>query len=106
MKIGIMIETNEAEKAWNGFRFAVASLKKGHEVKVFLMSEGVEVETLTAEPHNAVAQMNLFTEAGGELLACGTCIVSRQLEEQTACPISNMMDMVAMVEWADQTITF
>lgn len=106
MKIGVMIETKEAEKAWNGFRFAVASLKKGHEVKVFLMSEGVEVESITAEPYNAAAQMTLFTEAGGELLACGTCIKSRQLEDATVCPISTMIDMVEMVEWADQTITF
>jgi len=29
MKIGIIIETNEPEKAWNGVRFANTALKKG-----------------------------------------------------------------------------
>jgi len=37
MKFGVIIETKEHEKAWNGFRFATASKKNGHEVKVFLM---------------------------------------------------------------------
>lgn len=34
MKFGILIETNEPEKAWNGVRFANASLKAGHEVRL------------------------------------------------------------------------
>ena len=37
MKIGIIIETKEPEKAWNAFRFAVTAKKQGHKVKVFLM---------------------------------------------------------------------
>lgn len=32
MKLGIKIETNEPEKAWNGVRFGNAALKQGHEV--------------------------------------------------------------------------
>lgn len=44
MKFGIIIETNEAEKAWNGVRFANASLLLGHQVKILLMNAGVERE--------------------------------------------------------------
>lgn len=47
MKIGIIIETMEYEKAWNAIRFAVTAKKKGHEVKVFLMGEGVEIVNST-----------------------------------------------------------
>jgi uncharacterized protein involved in oxidation of intracellular sulfur len=36
MRLGIIIETNEPEKAWNGVRFGNAALKQGHEVKIFL----------------------------------------------------------------------
>jgi len=36
MKFGILIETNDPEKAWHGVRFANASLKSGSEVKIFL----------------------------------------------------------------------
>lgn len=37
MKLGIILETKEPEKAWNAFRFANTALKKEHEVKMFLM---------------------------------------------------------------------
>ena len=63
MKFGILIETNEPEKAWNGVRFAVASLKKGHEVKIFLMSAGVEIESIVHEKYNAKAQIDDFVKA-------------------------------------------
>ncbi|PZP53189.1 MAG: DsrE family protein, partial [Azospira oryzae] len=32
MKIGIVVETKEAEKAWNAFRFGVAAQNGGHQV--------------------------------------------------------------------------
>jgi peroxiredoxin family protein len=35
MKIGIIIETKDYEKSWNGMRFALTAEKSGHEVKVF-----------------------------------------------------------------------
>lgn len=106
MKFGILIETKDPEKAWNGFRFANASLKKGHEVKVFLMGEAVECESIDEEPYHVSNEMTKFIESEGELLACGTCLISRQLDETTSCPISTMMDCVAMVEWSDRMITF
>ncbi|MHB1050258.1 MAG: DsrE/DsrF/TusD sulfur relay family protein [Bacteroidota bacterium] len=106
MKYGIILETKEYEKAWNAFRFAVTAKKRGHEVKVFLMGEAVECEGLTHEKYNVDAQLRAFVDAGGELLACGTCLKSRQLDEKTACPISTMVDCVEMVEWADRVITF
>ena len=106
MKLGIIIETKEYEKAWNAMRFAVTARKAGHEVKVFLMGEGVEIETLVHDKFNVEEQVNLYLENNGELLACGTCLKSRQLDDQTACPINTMMDCLAMVEWADKTVTF
>ncbi|HBX51772.1 MAG: DsrE family protein [Bacteroidetes bacterium RIFOXYA12_FULL_35_11] len=107
MKIGIIIETKEFEKAWNAFRFAVTAIKQGHEVKVFLMGEAVECEGLTHEKYNVDEQLHKFVDAGGELLACGTCLKSRKLENSVeVCPISTMVDCVNMVTWADKTITF
>lgn len=105
MKLGIIIETNQPEKAWNGVRFGNAALQKGHEVKLFLMSEGVEIEGLDKEPYDAKSQLATFVEQGGDLLACGTCITSRQ-QADGMCPISTMFDCVEMVEWADKTVTF
>ncbi len=106
MNIGIIIETKEYEKAWNAFRFAVTSKKLGHETKVFLMGEAVECEGLTHEKYNVDEQLKAFVSLGGELLACGTCLKSRQLEDDTTCPISTMVDCVNLVIWADKTVTF
>ncbi|MFA5972615.1 MAG: DsrE family protein [Lentimicrobiaceae bacterium] len=106
MKIGIIIETKEFEKAWNAFRFAVTSRKQGHDVKVFLMGEAVECEGLTHEKYNVDQQLKLFVSAGGEILACGTCLKSRQLDASESCPISTMVDCVNMVTWAERVVTF
>lgn len=106
MKFGIIIETNEPEKAWNGVRFANTSLKVGHEVKIFLMSAGVEIESITHEKFNAKKQIDDFVANGGAVLACGTCIKARNSEGTDVCPISTMNDCIRMVEWADRVITF
>ncbi|MCB0805077.1 MAG: DsrE family protein [Bacteroidales bacterium] len=106
MNLGIILETKEYEKAWNAFRFAVTARKKEHDVKVFLMGEAVECEGLTHEIYNVDEQLRKFAEAGGEILACGTCLKSRQLEGSETCPVSTMIECVAMVEWADKVITF
>lgn len=106
LKIGIILETKEFEKAWNAFRFAVTARKLGSEVKVFLMGEAVECEGLTHEKYNVAEQLKLFIAAGGSILACGTCLKSRQLESTESCPLSTMVDCVNMVIWADKVITF
>lgn len=106
MKFGVIIETSEPEKAWNGVRFGNASLKAGHEVKIFLMSAGVEVESLDEGKYNVKMQLEDFAKNGGTLLACGTCLKSRNRAESEVCPISTMQDCVDMVAWADKTITF
>ena len=106
MKLAIILETKELEKAWNAIRFAVTAKKQGHEVKLFLMGEAVECEGLTHEKFNVDEQLKTFVAEGGEILACGTCLKSRQLSSTEACPISTMVDCVEMVVWADRTVTF
>jgi sulfur relay (sulfurtransferase) complex TusBCD TusD component (DsrE family) len=106
MKIGIIIETKEFEKAWNAFRFGVTAIRERHKVKIFLMGEAVECEGLMHEKYNVNEQLNKFVELGGNILACGTCLKSRQKEGTEACPLSTMVDCVKMAEWADKTLTF
>lgn len=106
MKFGIIIQTNQPEQAWNAVRFANAALKQRHEVKLFLMGAGVEIEGITHEKYNASRQLHEFSGSGGVLLACGTCIEARNQTESALCPISTMLDCVRMVEWADKVLTF
>jgi uncharacterized protein involved in oxidation of intracellular sulfur len=106
MKLGIILETKEAEKAWNAFRFANTALKKGHEVKLFLMGEAVECENIEDPKFTVTEEMKKFEAAQGTLLACGTCLKSRMMDDFAVCAISTMNDCVELVEWSDRVITF
>ncbi len=106
MRIGIILETKEYEKAWNAFRFGITALKHEHEVKLFLMGEAVECEGLTHEKYDVDEQLKDFVFHGGEIFACGTCLKSRHLPETEACPMSSMVDCVNLVAWSDRTVTF
>ncbi|KIO59843.1 DsrE family protein [Bacillus amyloliquefaciens] len=106
MKLGIILETKEPEKAWNAFRFANAAIVKGHEVKIFLMGEAVECENIQHPKFKVIEEMKKLEALKGELLACGTCLKSRALDSTTSCPISTMNDCVNLVEWADKVVTF
>ena len=106
MKLGIIIETKEPEKSWNAMRFAVTAKKNSHVVKVFLMGEAVEIENLVHEKFDVAAQIKAFYGVRGEILVCGTCLTSRNMDGSAVCPISTMIDCVNMVEWADKVITF
>ena len=106
MKIGLIISTNEAEVVWNAFRFGNMSLKANHKVKVFLINKGVEIEDIKDEKYNLKEQVDSFIENKGQILACGTCLKSRQKEGTNVCPISTMKDLLKLVEESDRVLTF
>lgn len=106
MKIGIVIGTNEPEVVWNALRFGVTSLKASHEVNAFLMNKGVEVEEIHDEKYNVKEQIELFMQNKGKILACGTCLKSRNKGESNVCPISTMQDLLKLVEESDKLLTF
>ena len=106
MKIGIVMSTNEPEVVWNAFRFGNTSLKAKHKVKVFLINKGVEVESINDEKYDVREQINSFIENKGQILACGTCLKSRNREGSDVCPISSMVDLLKLVEESDRVLTF
>lgn len=106
MKIGIILQTKEYEKAWNAFRFGITAIKQECEVKLFLMGEAVECEGLTHEKYDVADKLKDFVLHGGEIFACGTCLKSRQMHETEACPMSTMIDCVSLIQWADKVVTF
>jgi len=106
MKLGIIISTNEPEVVWNAFRFGNTSIKANHEVKVFLINKGVEVEEIKNEKYNVKEQTDLFIKNKGKILACGTCLKSREKEGSNVCPISTMKDLLKLVEESDKVLTF
>ncbi len=106
VKLGILLNTSDAEVAWNAFRLGNTSLKARHEVTVFLLNKGVEMEDIKNEKYNVKEQIGFFLENKGRLLACGTCLKSRQKKGSAVCPLSTMNDLLKLVEESDKVLTF
>ncbi|WP_209438500.1 DsrE family protein [Natronococcus sp. JC468] len=103
--IGIVLETSDPERAWNAFRFGITALEDGHDVSAFLLGEGVEAEEIDDEGFDVRDRMEAFDDAGGELLACGTCLEIRNSEGSEVCPVSTMGDLLEVVTTADRVLT-
>ena len=105
MKLGIILQTNKPEHVWNGLRLAITALKANHTVKIFLLSEGVEIVAMEDAGHFDVAsKLKEFTDLKGKLLACGTCLKIRQEIKEGLCPINTMNDLVKLVEESDKVL--
>ena len=106
MKLGIVIYSDHPETVWNAFRLANFSLNNKDQVKVFLMAQGVESESIGNEQFNILGQMNKFLDANGTLLACGTCIEIRKKDSTELCPMSSMGDLYDIINESDKLISF
>jgi uncharacterized protein involved in oxidation of intracellular sulfur len=106
MKIGIVIYSNDSETVWNAFRFGNFALKEGDEVKVFLLANGVECESLDMDKFKVTEQMQTLVDNGGEMFACGMCLKIRQSEGSEVCPLSTMKDLHEIVKESDKIVTF
>ena len=81
MKIGIIISQTNPETVWNVLRLANFSVKQGDKVKIFLIGEGVEYEADSSEKYNIQEQTAEFLKSdNAKILACGTCLKSRNQE--------------------------
>ncbi|OGZ99562.1 MAG: hypothetical protein A3H69_02785 [Candidatus Sungbacteria bacterium RIFCSPLOWO2_02_FULL_47_9] len=105
--MGIILQSNKPEHIWNTFRFGITALRTNHQVKVFLMSEGAELDTVSDtddfDISNKIAE---YKELKGEIYACGTCLKIRQREESKVCPVSTMADLLKLVEESDKVLVF
>ena len=105
MKLSIILNSNDPETAWNALRLGNTALGAGHEVSVFLMGSGVEVEEIKSEKFNVSEVLKKFLDSKGNLLACGTCLKVRQ-QEAGVCPISTMPQLVQLIADSDKVVTF
>ena len=106
MKIGVILNTNEAESVWNCFRFGNEAIKNSHSVKVFLLGKGVEIESVKDNRFPLLeGSIKKFIKNNGVLLACGTCLKMRG-KEIGMYPVSTMEEMLKIVEESDRVLTF
>ena len=107
MKLGIVLQSNKPEHIWNTFRLGITALKSSHPVKVFLMNEGSELESIAdSENFDLSAKIAEFKKLNGEIYACGSCLKTRGKEKSNVCPISTMDDLLKMIENSDKVLSF
>ena|SRR3989338_80841 len=107
MKLGIILQSNRPEHVWNALRLAITARKSKHDVQVFLLSEGVELERIPDSEHFDISKkIKVFADLGGQILACGSCLESRSQSGGAACSISIMADLLHLVEESDKVLTF
>lgn len=105
MKLGIVITHTDPETVFNTLRLAQYSLEQGDEVRIFLSGKGVEIDLIEDAQFDVKAQAQAVLDAGGEFLACGTCLKLRQSDGSEICPLSTLKDHYEVVRDSDRLIT-
>ncbi|MDP3245208.1 MAG: DsrE family protein [bacterium] len=107
MKLGIILQSNKPEHAWNTFRLGITALKAGHQVKIFLMNEGSELDVIPdSKDFDISVKVTEFKELKGKIYACGICLKLRGKEGNNVCPVSTMSDLLRMIEGSDKVLVF
>lgn len=107
MKLGIIISQTNPETVWNAFRLANFAINQDDEVKIFLIAEGVEYESGSSEKFNILEQASEFLKSEkAEILACATCLNSRNQAPTNTCPVSSMKELYSLTKECDKIITF
>ena len=105
MRLGIIVNTDNPETAWNALRLGSAALGGGHKVSVFLLGGGVEIEKIRDEKFDVTELLKKFARKEVSLLGCSTCMRLRHQEAGVILK-SNLGDLVKMIADSDKVVTF
>lgn len=104
--IGIVIYSNDVETIWNALRLANYSKSEGDIVSIFLLGKGVELDSLMKVDTDLKEQSDEFINGGGEILGCGTCLISRNMNNPQVCKFSSMGDLYDLIRENKIVLTF
>jgi uncharacterized protein involved in oxidation of intracellular sulfur len=106
MKLGIILSQRDAETVFNVLRLALFGLQRGDAVRIFLLGQGVEMDQIADARFDVRSQAEAVQQAGGEFLACGTCLKLRSSPGSALCPLSTLSDLYRLVRDSDRVLTF
>jgi uncharacterized protein involved in oxidation of intracellular sulfur len=106
MKLAITLSTADPETSFNTLRLGNFARAQGDEVGVFLIGKGVDLEKADDPRFDVVGQARKLQEAGGKIMACGTCLKLRESQGSEVCPLSTMKDLYALIRDADRVVSF
>ncbi|MBI2957735.1 MAG: DsrE family protein [Chloroflexi bacterium] len=102
--MGIVLNTKDPETAWNGLRLGNETLRRGNEVSLFLLGQGVEIENVHDDTFDVAGELRKFTTAGGRMLACTSCLKVRG-QQARVCSLSTMPELTTLVLESDRVVT-
>jgi uncharacterized protein involved in oxidation of intracellular sulfur len=105
MKLGIVITRSEPEAVWNVVRLGNFARKRGDEVSIFLLGPGVDAPESGTDKFAVEDQFRALLDAGGQVMACTTCLKIRQKEGSDVCPLSTMQDLYDLIAASDKIIS-
>ena len=105
MKLGMIITQADAETVFNALRLALYSLEQGDEARIFLSGKGVEIDQIDDPKFDVKGQARKVLDAGGQFLACGTCLKLRESEGSDICPLSTLKDHYEIIRDSDKVVT-
>ena len=105
MKLGIIINTNNPETAWNALRLGSEALEGGHKVSVFLLGSGVEIGKINDGQFDVTDLLKKFTRREVSLLGCSTCMRLRHQEAGVILK-STLTDLIKIIADSDRLVTF
>ena len=105
MKFGMVIAQTDPETVFNALRLALYSLEQGDQVRIFLSGKGVEIDRIEDPKFDVKGQAQKVLDAGGEFLACGTCLKLRNSEGSEVRPLSTLKDHYEVVRDSDKLVT-
>jgi sulfur relay (sulfurtransferase) complex TusBCD TusD component (DsrE family) len=106
MKLGLILSQTEPETVFNALRLANYSLEQGDSVKVFLIGKGVELDKIDDPKFKVQEAARTLLDAGGQFLACGTCLELRRSAGSELCPLSTLKDLYEIVRDSDRVLMF
>jgi len=106
VKLGIILTTMDYEMIWNALRVATEAKNRNNEVKVFLMGEAMNLENLTHNKYNVMAQISAFMDLGGKFIVRGEIPLDIETENAEKCIYSAMNKCIDVIEWADKVVSF
>jgi len=105
VKLGMIITQTDPETVFNALRLAHYSLGQGDQVRIFLSGRGVEIDQIDDTKFDVKKLSREILDAGGEFLACGTCLKLRNAEGSDVCPLSTLKDHYEIVRDSDRLVT-
>jgi len=101
----MIITQTDPETVFNALRLGLYSLKQGDQVRIFLSGRGVDIDKIADTNFDVQGLARQVLDAGGQFLACGSCLKLRHLAGSEICPLSTLKDQYEIVRDSDRLVT-